>query len=97
MYRSTNSINSISAGDGISGRAAVVLARRGPSGGRVPSKDGVGVTASVVGRIGTVGTGSMGGPGESSEGEIVRGGRGVRAVGAGRGAVGGVGCERAKP
>ena len=69
-----------------------MLARRGASGGRVLSKGGAGVTAPVVGRIGTAGTGSM-----HSEGEVARGGRGLHAVGAGRGTVSGIGCERAKP
>ena len=61
------------------------------------SKGGVDVTATVVGRIGTVGTGSMEGREKNTDGEVVRGGRGLRALGAGRGTVGGVGYERAKP
>ena len=52
-----------SAGDGDSGGAPGVLTHRGASGGRVPSKGGAVVTASVVCWIGTVGTGSMEGPG----------------------------------
>ena len=56
-YRSTDWKNSISAGDGVSGKVA------GASGGRVPSKGGAGVTASVVCWIDTVGTESMEGPG----------------------------------
>ena len=79
-------MNSISAGDGISARAAGVMIRRGVSGGREPSKGGAGVAELMAYWIGTVVTGSM----EDCEGEALRGGRGFRAVGAGRGAVGGV-------
>ena len=46
--RSTDSMNSISVGDGISGRAAGVLTRQGASGGRAPSKGGAGGAASVA-------------------------------------------------
>ena len=88
---------SISGGDGISGREAGVLVRRRASEGSVPRRGRTGVTAPVVGRIATVGTGSMKGRGKPSEGEVIRGGRGLRVVGAGLGTVGGVGCERAKP
>ena len=62
-YHSTDSRNSSSAVEGVSGRAAGALTRRGASQGRVPSKGGAGVAASVVCWIGTVGTVSMEGPG----------------------------------
>ena len=39
----------------------------------------------------------MEGRGETSNGKVVRGGRILRAMGAGRGMVGVVGCERVKP
>ena len=61
-------MNSISAGGGVSGRAAEVLAGRRTSGGSAPSKGGVGMAASVVDLIGTVEKGSMEGRGETSEG-----------------------------
>lgn len=47
-YRWTDSMNSIPTGDGTSGRAAEVLARRGVPGGSAQSKGGVGVAASLA-------------------------------------------------
>ena len=100
-YQSKDSIKSISAGDRISGRVAGVLTRRsaygGASGGRAPSKGKAGEAASVLCWIVTVGTGSIEGAGDACEGEALRGGRRFRALGAGRGVVGGVGSERSKP
>ena len=64
---------------------------------REPSKDGTGVAASLTCSIGTVGSGSMEGPGETCEGEALRGGPDFRAVGAGRGTVGGIESDRSKP
>ena len=96
-YLSTDSMKSISAGDGVSGRATGVLTRRGASGEMAPNLGGAGVVESVVCWIGTVGTGSMEDPGASSGGEALQGGRGFATVGAGRGTVGGVGSDRSKP
>lgn len=90
-------MNSIPTGDGTSGRAAGVFARRGASGGSAQSKGGAGVAALLACCIGTVGTASMERSGAPSDGKALRDGRGFCVVRDGCGTVSGVGPERSKP
>ena len=90
-------MDSISAGDGVSGRAARLVRRGGCSGGSAPNKEGASVAASGMSWFGTVGAGSTEGSGAPSESVVLRGGRVNHTVKAGGQKAVGVRSDLSKP